>query len=350
MRQNSYGKVSDETLRIRKLMDAVTSIGLDDNASIDACQSLLEHIYKEFSNSEDVFVLAAKKLLTETCEDNMLSDDEKKALASFASIFDNPISSEPIEAIAENTFVLTGDFEVPGGKSSMKSAIEAAGGVCKSGVSKKVQYVVVGGLGSDAWAFGNYGSKVKKALDLKLSKGANIGIVTENAFFQYISSSDAKDAAHALATIEEITGRFERQNASTKVVALEFNGLTDGQQSMLDAVKDGKNIYLTGLGGTGKSYILERIIEWANSEDKNVIVCAPTGIAALNIGGTTIHHALGIRPEKTTASNANPWIREDSPLLACDLMIVDEISMCRADLFDYLSPATSSRRLRAKSS
>jgi hypothetical protein len=102
-------------------------------------------------------------------------------------------------------------------------------------------------------------------------------------------------------------------------------------------VRAGQNIYLSGLGGTGKSYILERIIEWARGTGKQVIVCAPTGIAALNIGGSTIHRTLGIGPDKPLQINPYPYIPDSSPLLNCDLMIVDEISMCRLDLFDYLS-------------
>ncbi len=79
------------------------------------------------------------------------------------------------------------------------------------------------------------------------------------------------------------------------------------------------------------------MINWAKATGLEVLVCAPTGIAALNVGGSTIHRTLGIRPERTLEIDPYPYIPEDSPLLKCDLMIVDEISMCRLDLFDYLS-------------
>ena len=72
--------------------------------------------------------------------------------------------------------------------------------------------------------------------------------------------------------------------------------MTDGQKKAFDLVKEGKNVYLTGLAGTGKSYIVERIIEWAQTSGLNVITCAPTGIAALNVGGSTVHRVLCIRP------------------------------------------------------
>ena len=113
--------------------------------------------------------------------------------------------------------------------------------------------------------------------------------------------------------------------------------MTDGQKKVFDLVKEGRNVYLTGLAGTGKSYIVERIIEWAQTSGLNVITCAPTGIAALNVGGSTIHRVLGIRPMRTLEIDPHPFIPMDSPLLDCDLLILDEVSMCRMDVFDYLS-------------
>lgn len=113
--------------------------------------------------------------------------------------------------------------------------------------------------------------------------------------------------------------------------------LTDEQLKFVENVKSGKNVFLAGLGGTGKSFVVKYIIQWAKEAKKNVIVCAPTGIAALNVGGCTIHRVLGIRPERTLEDNPYYKLDNDSPLLDCDMLIIDEISMCRLDLFDYLS-------------
>lgn len=51
-----------------------------------------------------------------------------------------------------------------------------------------------------------------------------------------------------------------------------------------------RNLFLTGAAGTGKSYILQEYIE----KTPNVLVCAPTGIAALHIGGETAHKVFHI--------------------------------------------------------
>ena len=61
------------------------------------------------------------------------------------------------------------------------------------------------------------------------------------------------------------------------------------QQKALDAVNSGRNVFFIGGAGTGKSYLLRVIVYSLMSAGKNVVVCAPTGIAAANVGGMTIH-------------------------------------------------------------
>lgn len=328
-----FGKVGDRTRKIRDVIERVTAVGSRDSVGIDEVRGIIETIDSELDDTDDVFVCAARTLLLQIADDGVVSDEERRLLAGFGEMYANPISDEPVKTVSGKAFVLTGDFEIDGGKATAAEMIKAAGGEVKSGTSRKVSYVVVGGLGSDAWAFDGFGQKVKKALDLKLTGKADISVVTEKALMEYFTTSSPE----AMDALSERAERFERQWKSARVVSRDFEGLTDGQREVFELVKSGYNVYLTGLGGTGKSYVLDRIIEWAEADDRNVIVCAPTGIAALNVGGCTVHRALGIRPGKTLQMNPYPYIDENSPLLECDLMIVDEVSMCRMDLFDYLS-------------
>lgn len=340
--QGSYGQVSDETSKIRELIKKVSQLSQAHALDAHEAAEPVRFIDSQLTNSEDMFVKLIKARLLQILNKGIIDDEDRVALIKIAETYTNPISDSPIESISGLAFVLTGDFKTDGGKETIKQMIEAEGGVVKSGTSSKVSYVVVGGLGSDAWAFGNYGQKIKKALDLKCSGKVNIEVVTEKALLGYFSNTNGG----ALQVLKTRKDRFEKQWTSAKVVSRNFRGLTSGQQQVFDTVARGDNVYLTGLGGTGKSYILDVIIDWARKQGKNVIACAPTGIAALNIGGSTLHRVLSIHPGETLAMHPYINVRENSPLMSCDILIVDEISMCRMDLFDYLSLALKDAALR----
>ena len=92
------------------------------------------------------------------------------------------------------------------------------------------------------------------------------------------------------------------------------------------------NVFLSGRAGTGKSYLINKFIDDAVSDGKRVVVCAPTGIAALNIGGSTLHRTfrapLGLLVDVP--------IKKNNILDNCDILIIDEVSMCRLDMFEFI--------------
>lgn len=96
-----------------------------------------------------------------------------------------------------------------------------------------------------------------------------------------------------------------------------------------------KHIFLTGRAGTGKSTLLQF---FRSSTKKNVVVLAPTGVAAVNIKGQTIHSFFNFRPDVTPATVGDIRIRRAQRELykSVDIIIVDEISMVRADLLDCM--------------
>lgn len=106
---------------------------------------------------------------------------------------------------------------------------------------------------------------------------------------------------------------------------------TKGQQLAYDAMISGENVFLTGEAGTGKSYIIQKFVE---KKGKDVLVCAPTGVAAINVGGVTLHKAfhlpLGIIHPKIL-------IKPGSVIIAAKTIIIDEISMCRFDIFSAIA-------------
>ena len=111
--------------------------------------------------------------------------------------------------------------------------------------------------------------------------------------------------------------------------------LTSDQQKALDAVNSGRNLFITGGGGTGKSYLLRAIVYSLMSAGKNVLVCAPTGIAAANIGGMTIHTTFNFNSSALIQpKRKKPIQRVTPPIKGADVVIIDEISMCRLDVFE----------------
>ena len=111
-----------------------------------------------------------------------------------------------------------------------------------------------------------------------------------------------------------------------------------------------RNVFLTGEAGTGKTTFLKHLL--AHTE-KNCMVVAPTGVAAINAGGSTIHSMFGLptRMFLPTMEAVDPNIAQNIPMLQShfryakpkldlfknlELLIIDEISMVRCDLFDAI--------------
>ncbi len=96
--------------------------------------------------------------------------------------------------------------------------------------------------------------------------------------------------------------------------------------------KTNTNILITGPGGTGKSTILKKFKE---KTKKNCVVLSPTGIAANNVGGQTIHSFfklnIGVQTPETMDKERWAPIYEKT-----DIIIIDEISMVRKDVFEYM--------------
>lgn len=111
--------------------------------------------------------------------------------------------------------------------------------------------------------------------------------------------------------------------------------LNDDFRYALDVLeKTGQNLFITGKAGTGKSTLLQL---FRNTTRKKVAVLAPTGVAALNVQGQTIHSFFGFPPRIITPSESSRRVtRKDLARLYKNLqvLIVDEISMVRADMLD----------------
>ncbi len=109
-----------------------------------------------------------------------------------------------------------------------------------------------------------------------------------------------------------------------------------------------RNLFITGRAGTGKSTLLKK---FKDSTKKNVVVLAPTGVAALNVEGQTIHSFFKFKVGVTERDVQRVAVEPDADLFGpknnskkggpkiyqkIDTLVIDEISMVRADLFDCI--------------
>lgn len=114
--------------------------------------------------------------------------------------------------------------------------------------------------------------------------------------------------------------------------------------------KTGKSVFLTGKAGTGKTTFLKRVVEESR---KRVVVVAPTGIAAINAGGVTIHSffQLPLHPFIPGAKLESKFAfskEKRSIIKTMDVLVIDEISMVRSDLLDAVDSVLRRFRNRFK--
>jgi ATP-dependent DNA helicase PIF1 len=120
--------------------------------------------------------------------------------------------------------------------------------------------------------------------------------------------------------------------------------LSAEQSAVFDAIETTReNIFVTGRAGTGKSTLLNHL-SWNTS--KQVVIAAPTGVAALNVGGQTIHSLFRL-PIGVIADHPIEQGAELRKLLnTIDTLVIDEVSMVNADLLDAID--RSLRQARQK--
>ena len=120
-----------------------------------------------------------------------------------------------------------------------------------------------------------------------------------------------------------------------------MDDLSESQKKAFNHYINGENVFITGPGGTGKSYFIKKVYENAKSRGLNVSVTAMTGCAALllDCNAKTIHSwgsiGLGTDPIEIIIKRIVKYRKRES-WINTDLLIIDEVSMLSCELFELL--------------
>lgn len=174
------GHNSPETVRLQQLMGILKGVSADRQINDVEARNLHDWMAECEPGSEDpTFQLVYSTLEKVLADGRIDAEEEVHLLEVFDRILhptEHCSSSDVI--FAGRKFVLSGNFSF-GDKDRVAEIICSRGGEIAKSVSGKVHYVVVGNEGSTAYARGNYGSKVKKAMELQ-DKGKPIQVISES--------------------------------------------------------------------------------------------------------------------------------------------------------------------------
>lgn len=141
--------------------------------------------------------------------------------------------------------------------------------------------------------------------------------------------------------IDLVTEQIKSSRSKPKDATINVSSLLDSEQSFAcNEMENGKqNFFITGKAGTGKSFLLD---VFRKSTSKSHVVLAPTGIAALNVDGVTLHSTFGyynlvnLNVDMISAETIRLKSEKALILKKVSTIIIDEISMVRADTFDKI--------------
>lgn len=175
-------------------------------------------------------------------------------------------------------------------------------------------------------------SAYKKFLETKQSNGQ-----TEEVFIKKYIQKLGRKSGGIRSRISKLFNGFVPQYRKSitflPVPKIELNSEFQKALDLIEALD--RNVFITGRAGTGKSTLLTY---FRNHTKKKVVVLAPTGVAALNVQGQTIHSFFKFKPGITLHGVKKVHTRGNSKNLYqnIDTIVIDEISMVRSDLLDCI--------------
>lgn len=165
------------------------------------------------------------------------------------------------------------------------------------------------------------------------------------AFIWYVASGSNNNKPNrrdGYQTRQNLNGGRQITNAPTPPPKLNVEKadvdsvkLSAEQQKVYDAIENSSsNVYITGKAGTGKSLLLEYFVGHTR---KTVAVVAPTGVAALNVGGQTIHSFFKFSLDVQKPDEVEVDYKTREILRHIDSVVIDEVSMVSVDIMETIN-------------
>lgn len=124
--------------------------------------------------------------------------------------------------------------------------------------------------------------------------------------------------------------------------------LNSEQQSVINSIVEGDNVFVTGSAGVGKSFVIKEICRVLDERGKTFALLAPTGVAAVNIGGMTIHRFARLTPQTESLADYVKMNRTrrgwKDRWCGLHTLIIDEVSMVHPDTLVLLNDITKLHR------
>lgn len=183
-----FRESSKITKRINEFLGIITGVTCDNILNENEVFFLKSWLDKN-SDLKDTYPFdVAIHEISVALADGVLEQSELDNLLEIFKEFLNPIKSEPPQSEAIDflgkTVCLTGDF-ITGSKDEIGERLKELGATISKSVVRRVDYLIVGEKGSEAWSCGNYGNKIKIALEMQ-NKGHHIKILKECEVFQEV--------------------------------------------------------------------------------------------------------------------------------------------------------------------
>lgn len=178
-------KRSHTTTQLLELRQLISNIISDQIISEEETMLLQMWLDNNMSLSGQYPFDKAFNIVSDVLSDGVIDENEKQMMLNIFNRLFDPLDEACTDEYDLNgkTFCLTGQFAY-GSDDEVVKAVEAMGGINVPSVTKKTDYLIIGKYGSPQWSQGNYGNKIKRAMELR-EKGGKIRLIKEQTVFMH---------------------------------------------------------------------------------------------------------------------------------------------------------------------